>query len=184
VSDAHLTPPPDGNLIPGWVGIHPYTIGRHTYIGAWSHIAQNTNIGHFCSIGNSCTLGATRHPTNFLTTFPFQEILDKTDRTATNICCDVWVGCNAVILEGVTVGHGAVIGAGAVVTADVPPYGIVVGNPAKLLRYRFASDLIADLLETHWWDLPAEVIKTLPIYEPAKCVSAIRELARTKLPIY
>ena len=72
---------------------------------------------------------------------------------------DVWIGYEAVILAGVTVGDGAVIGARAVVTKDVPPYTIVGGVPAKPIRKRFSEDLIAALLELRWWDWPEERLK-------------------------
>lgn len=74
---------------------------------------------------------------------------------------DVWIGANAMVLSGVTIGDGAVIGAGAVVVDDVPPYAIAFGNPARLVRKRFADDVIAALLEVRWWDLPREEIDSL-----------------------
>ena len=67
---------------------------------------------------------------------------------------DVWVGRSAIVLPGVTVGHGAVIGAGSVVTKDVPPYAIVAGNPAKLIRFRFDQDTVGKLMLIQWWDWP------------------------------
>lgn len=159
-----------------WVSVEPFKLGRHTYVSEFSHIGQHTTVGSFCSIGNLCTVGAQKHPTQYLTTFPFEEILELTERKATTVGSDVWIGCNAVIIAGVTVGHGAVIGAGAVVTTDVPPYAIVIGSPARILKYRFPPDIIAGLLETAWWDLPAAVIKSLPIADPAACIERIRRL--------
>ena len=176
VNDRYLEQPPQGNLVPGFIAIEPYTLGRHTYVSEFTHIGQNTHIGSFCSIGNLCTIGAQKHPTQYLTSFPFDEILALSEPKATIIGSDVWIGCNSVVLMGVTVGHGAVIGAGAVVTTDVPPYAIVIGSPARLLRYRFPPDLIAGLLETRWWELPDGAIKTLPITDPAKCVDFLKAL--------
>lgn len=69
----------------------------------------------------------------------------------TVISSDVWIGAGATILSGVSIGVGAVIGAGSVVTKDVPAYGIVAGNPARLLRYRFSSSQISDLISSEWW---------------------------------
>ena len=72
---------------------------------------------------------------------------------------DVWIGYGATLMEGVTVGDGAIIGAMAVVASDVPPYAIVIGNPAKILRYRFPPDRINEMLKLKWWDWQPEKIK-------------------------
>jgi acetyltransferase-like isoleucine patch superfamily enzyme len=159
-----------------WVGVQPYSIGRNSYVGEFTHISQNVHIGKFTSIGNLCTIGAQKHPLEKLTTFPFIELLKSLPQAVTTIGSDVWIGSNSVILAGVTVCHGAVIGAGSVVTKDIPPYAIVAGNPARVLRHRFAKDLIAELLMTHWWDLPAEVIKKLPMQDPRACLAAIERV--------
>jgi acetyltransferase-like isoleucine patch superfamily enzyme len=71
---------------------------------------------------------------------------------------DVWIGVGAKVLGGVTIGHGAVVSAGAVVLSDVPPYAVVMGNPAKVVRYRFSQPVIAQLLAIRWWEWPDEVI--------------------------
>lgn len=99
----------------------------------------------------------------------------------TRIGNDVWIGCNVVVLAGVSVGDGAVIGAGAVVTKDVPPYAVAVGNPAKVIKYRFRTEIIAGLLETRWWDLPVEEIKKLPLLDPVKCIAQIRLFQTTSV---
>lgn len=166
-----------------FVAIPPYEIGRFTYIGEMTHISQMTTIGKFCAIGNLCTIGAQPHNWRSLTTFPFQENLDSTVWKPTSIGNDVWVGSNVVVLGGVTVGSGAVLGAGAVVTKDVPPYAIMVGNPARILRYRFAPDLVAGLLETAWWDRPDAVLRTLPISDPAKCVELLLKAPKTQTAV-
>jgi carbonic anhydrase/acetyltransferase-like protein (isoleucine patch superfamily) len=75
---------------------------------------------------------------------------------------DVWVGDGAVIVPGVTIGTGAVIGANAVVLKDVPPYAVVGGCPAKVLKYRFPEDVISGLLETDWWEFSDEQLKSFP----------------------
>src|SRR5262249_45105115 len=74
---------------------------------------------------------------------------------------DVWIASNALILSGVTIGDGAVVGLGAVVLHDVPPYAIVFGNPARVVGKRFSDEVIAELLELHWWDLPARDVEAL-----------------------
>ena len=71
---------------------------------------------------------------------------------------DVWFGYRAMVMPGVRIGHGAIVASGAVVVEDVPDYGIVGGNPAKLIRKRFSEDEIARLLDIAWWDWPAEKV--------------------------
>ena len=71
---------------------------------------------------------------------------------------DVWIGHGAVVLPGVTVGTGAAVGAGSIVTKDVPPFAVVVGNPGRVLRLRFSEPVVADLLRIAWWDWPHERI--------------------------
>ncbi len=164
-----------------WIGVEPYTLGANSYVGGFTHISQNTTIGKFCSISNLCTIGAQKHNLKSLTSFPFTEVTKVLGNQNTVIGSDVWIGCNSVIMAGLSVGHGAVIGAGAVVTKNVPPYAIAIGNPARILRYRFQPDLIKALLEVAWWDLPAAVIKTLPFHEPWEAVRLIRGMDRQKL---
>jgi serine acetyltransferase len=72
---------------------------------------------------------------------------------------DVYIGYNVTILSGVTIGDGAVVGACSVLTEDVPPYAIVAGNPARLIRYRFKEESIQKLLKIRWWDWPEERVK-------------------------
>ena len=79
----------------------------------------------------------------------------------TNIGNDVWIGANSVILKGVNVADGAIVGAGAVVTKDVPEYGIVVGNPAKLLKFRYLKEDIDFMIRTKWWDFDRKKIQDL-----------------------
>lgn len=179
VDEPYLAPPLQSAPMSAapFVSVEPYTLGRHSYIGAFSYIAQHTVIGNFCSISNLCTIGAQQHRLDCLTSFPFMEIQNSMANQATILGSDVWVGSNAVILSGLIVDHGAVVGAGAVVTKDVPPYAIVVGNPARILRYRFPEDIRAGLLETKWWDQPAEVIKRLPLQDPVKAIEILRKTA-------
>ena len=64
---------------------------------------------------------------------------------------DVWIGCNTIVLSGVTIGDGAIIGAGSIVTKDVPPFAVVIGAPAKIVKYRFEKNIIEKLMEIKWW---------------------------------
>lgn len=145
-------------------------IGRYTYTGAFDMIFH-TNIGSFCSISYGVTIGPPEHDYNKLTTHPFlydkrYKILEDKDllpiskfNKQCKIGNDVWIGCNATILRGVNIGDGAVIGANALVNKDVPPYAIVAGVPAKIIKYRFNNDIIKVLLDLKWWEWDIQKIK-------------------------
>jgi acetyltransferase-like isoleucine patch superfamily enzyme len=150
-----------------------YPIGKLTY-GLYSRSDFHENIesiGNYCSINGTALIGASPHPMNFVSTHPFlyfknrgfiERDLGPTVEELSikaSIGNDVWIGANAIILSGVKVHDGAVIGAGAIVTKDVPPYGIVIGVPAKLLRYRFSPNIIESLLRIKWWFWSEEKIK-------------------------
>jgi acetyltransferase-like isoleucine patch superfamily enzyme len=86
--------------------------------------------------------------------------VDRVKDTPTKIGNDVWIGNSAIIMPNVTeIGDGAVIGAGAVVNKNVPPYAVVVGNPARIVRYRFSKEAIEELLESKWWEKSKEELK-------------------------
>ena len=158
------------------------SIGDYSYVSEMTHISHKTVIGKFCSIGNLCTLGAAQHEISGLSSFQMLRlgvaVKEPPEPPQTTIGNDVWIGCNAVVMSGLTVGDGAVIGGGAVVTKDVPPYAIVVGNPARILRYRFGPEIIAELLALRWWDLPATFVVTLPHDDIEGCLRMLREYKR------
>lgn len=131
------------------------SIGRYTYMQMGCNI-NNAVIGRFCSLGDNVLVGPWSHPLDRVSTSPriYREILqeeyeDMPDKT--EIGNDVWIGSNAVIMGGVHVGDGAVIGASAVVTKDVPAYAIAVGNPARVIRYRFDENETKKLQVVQWW---------------------------------
>lgn len=141
-----------------------YAIGKGSYgdlhILSWGEGADFC-LGSYCSIADKVRvfLGG-NHRTDWVTTFPF-NILRESARhfkghpaTKGNVVIgnDVWVGSEATILSGVTIGDGAVVGAQALVTRSIPPYGIVGGNPARLLGKRFDDKIIQRLLAIRWWD--------------------------------
>lgn len=146
-------------------------VGRLTYVSARSTVIH-TEIGSFCSIASGVAIGGGAHDLNAVSTSPvfnkgrnvlgvnFGNIEFSPYKTTT-IGNDVWVGNRAMILQGVTIGDGAVVGAGSVVTKDVEPYTIVAGNPAKVIRKRFDDETVEKLLEIKWWNLPDEQIKGL-----------------------
>jgi acetyltransferase-like isoleucine patch superfamily enzyme len=157
-------------------GRYGYEIGEFSYGRPkvrFPESGRKLTIGRYCSIADKVEilLGG-NHRTDWGTTFPFSAFREfwpqapatedyHTSRGDVVIGHDVWLGSGAMIMSGVTIGHGAVVAAHAVVTKDVPPYAIVGGNPAKVIRYRFDEATIAALLEARWWDLPREKVATL-----------------------
>jgi acetyltransferase-like isoleucine patch superfamily enzyme len=138
-------------------------IDSYTYIGK-NCIIQNCSIGSFCSIANEVQIGLGIHPIDLLSTSPIfyrrnnpigitiiKKDVEVVQYKKIIIKNDVWIGTRAIILDGVTIGNGAIIGANAVVTKDIPPYAIVVGSPAKIIRYRFEPNKIKELEESRWW---------------------------------
>ncbi|WP_281410971.1 CatB-related O-acetyltransferase [Mesorhizobium sp. NZP2077] len=99
------------------------------------------------------------HRTNTATSYPLRVVDGKirngaeaSSKGPTTVSHDVWFGARCIILGGVTIGNGAVIGAGSIVTRDIPPYAVAVGNPARVIRYRFAPDVIGRLQALEWWN--------------------------------
>lgn len=135
-------------------------IGKYSYISSGTKIYCNTKIGAFCSIGPNVTIGPGNHDYNLFTTHPIlydrswnKNILENNSiNKKTIIGNDVWIGCNALILNGIMIGDGAVIGAGTIVTKDIPPYAIVIGNPGKIIKYRFNKGVINKLISEKWWE--------------------------------
>lgn len=136
---------------------------------AFDFIDDRLTIGKFCSIahGASFVLNGGNHFAGRLSTFPFPifgEAFGTPDPGAwpnkggITIGHDVWIGWDAALLPGVTVGHGAIIAAKAVVASDIPPYAIAAGNPARVVKYRLPEADIARLLALAWWDWPVEQI--------------------------
>lgn len=145
------------------------SIGRYTYT-CYDDEIVNCEIGSFCSISDEVVIGGAEHPMEWVSTSPvFQNVkhsgpkkkfakFDFEGVKRTIIGNDVWIGRRAIIKAGVNIGNGVVIGSGAVVTKDVPAYAVVAGVPAKIIKYRFAQEIINRLEEIKWWDLPEEEI--------------------------
>ena len=146
------------------------TLGDRSYTGPWNMIFH-TKIGKYCSISYGVTIGPPDHNYSRISSHPFiynpeygltEEVATLRDEKFSKPCTignDVWIGCNATILRGVKVGDGAVIGANSLVNRDVPPYAIVGGVPARIIRYRFDERVVEQLLRIRWWDWSDEKIR-------------------------
>lgn len=162
-----------------------------------------TSIGRYCSIARAVNIGQFDHPKDWLSTSPFQyqrtfkiqtgkyfewkEAYDSTHaqpdaqkkgalvKTSTKIGNDVWIGHGAIIIAGITVGDGAIIAAGAVVTKSVPPYAIVGGVPAKIIKYRFSDEKISLLLKSMWWQYSTWDLHGIKFYDLDFALAEIAE---------
>lgn len=154
-----------------FVKVFNCTIGDYSYVGSNSELV-NVTVGKFCSIASKCSIGLASHTLNFISTSPIFTLKNngtgfswvKMDITGiannkVSIGNDVWIGNKATIIGNVKVGNGAIIGAGAIVTKDVPNYAIVVGVPAKVIKYRFPDDVIEKLNSLEWWNFPTDLLK-------------------------
>ena len=160
------------------------TLGYGTYIERNAQLI-NVKLGRYSSIAPGVKNIGGNHPTrDHVSTYPgfysasttdaisfvkkqkFEEFkyIDEDRKVLNSIGNDVWIGTDAVIMQGVTIGDGAVVAAGALVTKDIPPYAIVGGVPAKVIRYRFLESDIQFLMELKWWEKDIEWIKKYADY--------------------
>lgn len=162
-------------------------IGRYSYVGINSWIVD-TEVGQFCSIATDVNIGLAQHTIEYLSTSPIftekhnalgvswsqHDIVSPHCRTV--IGNDVWIGYRAMVKGGVRIGDGAIIGAGAVVTKDVPDYAIVAGVPAKIIRYRFPDDDIKRLKALKWWNQDEKsLIKAISVFQCKVDISTLTE---------
>lgn len=153
-------------------------IGKFSFINNYSILYPNVSVGRFCSIARNVEIGVAMHPTDFLSThlFQFEKNMfpnhidyasiqhvkkSKWFHEPTKIENDVWIGAKATILPGIIIGNGAIVASNSVVTKDVPPYAIVGGVPAKIIKYRFPNDIIVRLLKISWWDLDIKMLQNI-----------------------
>ena len=156
------------------------TMGKDVSIGAESYYHPNVRfitynvpgeriiVGKYCSIAEDVIINAGgEHPVNLPSTWPFEnKILVRQNPTRsymvskpTIVGNDVWIGHGGYINGGSTIGDGAVIGAKAVVFGDVPPYAIIMGNPGKVVRFRFSQTIVEKMLRIAWWNWPSHVVR-------------------------
>jgi virginiamycin A acetyltransferase len=166
-------------------------VGRATTIGVNCYLHGPFAIGKYCQLGPGVAIYGCDHGMSYITTYLNRQLyagrLKAHTHSATVLVGnDVWIGHGAVLLRGVAVGNGAVIGAGSIVNRDVPSYSIVAGNPARIVRKRFAPDLIELLEELAWWDAPSGQLSNIEelfhidlVQEPERGQKMLREfLAR------
>jgi acetyltransferase-like isoleucine patch superfamily enzyme len=159
-----------GSELGNYVTLYGNVIVAESKVGDFSYIASycrisNASIGKFCSIGPETLVGVGMHPVSqYVSTHPafwssvkhaqlsFVDADYFRDKKRIHIGNDVWIGARAVVLDGVSISDGAIVAAGAVVTKDVPPYAVVGGVPARIIKYRFGPTEIKELLRLQWWD--------------------------------
>lgn len=179
-------------------------------LGAFSYAVSGyffaCRIGRYCSIGEQVQIGRHSHPLDFISTSPIfylspldvlgvgehaslSEAPTKPSRPPTRvketiIGNDVYIGHGAFILPGVKIGHGSVVGAYSVVTKDVPPYAIVAGSPAKIIRSRFDLATVDELLEVKWWEYSPRDLAGLDPASPRTFINRANELKHRASPKY
>lgn len=183
-------------------------IGAFSYLSDRAEIADTT-IGRFCSIAGGVLINPGNHPSHYLTTHPmaidatgaaanldmFRDRVESVAKTArarpvrrgksprTVIGSDVWICARAIVTQGVTIGHGAIVGAGAVVTKDVPPYAIVAGAPARIVRWRFDALMRRRLLKSRWWELELSQVADRDFSRPDELLRQIQRGAPEPLRV-
>jgi len=184
--------------IGGCMIIGSIKVGCFTYLH--DGFLHNVEIGRYCSIGKNFVCLQPNHVIDNVSTHPLNyqgyssvfsdEVIQASGFKGLNkklkveqrnikktiIGHDVWIGTNVTILSGVKVGNGSIIGAGSVVTKDVPDYAVVVGNPAKIIKFRFDNEIINRLQNISWWDYDPAVIAKLDFTDPERFVVKLSEL--------
>ena len=185
-------------------------VGAFSYFSGNTIINKAEEIGRFCMINRDVSIGLANRAVNSISShFIFDEsncdwadnyhsispeeraatrkkhrLLEYRHKDTVHIGNDVWIATGVQILLGVTIGDGAIIAAGSVVTKDVPPYSVVGGVPAKVIKKRFPDDVIDKLLKLKWWKYGPDVMKGIDITEPKKAVFLLEERIKQGFPKY
>lgn len=166
-----------GNVITG--------MGSFSY--SWSPLNHGLRIGRYCSIAGGIKVAAPRHPIERASSSSFtydarfgmfssfvsdtgkayQSLIPNPQKPMPTIGDDVWLGFGCSLVPGIHLGTGCVVAADAMVTKDVPPYAVVGGNPARVIKYRFTEDVIALLLKSRWWQYAFTDLDGFPVQNPA-----------------
>lgn len=164
-------------------------MGKYCYTGQNTTI-RNAKLGNFDSISWNVSIGGNTHDMDKVTThsflvYPKWEMGGNSNWESVKQECtlenDIWIGAGVNILRGVTIGNGAIIGAGTVVTKDVPPYAVVVGNPGRIIRMRCTEKIVEEMLEIAWWDFPIEVIHhNFKLFESKLTIDVVNQLLQIK----
>jgi virginiamycin A acetyltransferase len=147
-------------------------LGFERNVFLYAHGPERLIIGRYCALASGVrfVMPGANHPDLGPSTFPFgifgepwaeltmDLVMGAPSRGDTVVGNDVWLGYRALVLPGVTIGHGAIVAAASVVASDVPPYAIVGGNPARVIRRRYEDDNVERLLRAAWWDWPVELV--------------------------
>ena len=142
------------------------SIGRGSTIGRLGIIYGDVSIGNFCQFAPNVGLYSRNHPVNYLSMYTNSYLFDgrlkqRNMNKKIEIGHGVWLGHGALILSSVKIGNGAIVAGGSVVTKPVPPYAIVAGNPAKIIRYRFNEETIQEIEQLDWYNKPMEELKSI-----------------------
>lgn len=192
----------------------PFVIRADTYVGAFTEFGREVEVqaatfGRYCEIGPGSLIGATGHPTSWLSVSAFQykkaawgwhpsaddnQVIDpeaggrqsfrSVAGDVATIGNDVWLGANVVVLRGVTIGDGCIVAANAVVTKDIPPYSIAGGIPARVIRPRVEDDVRAELTALRWWQFSPNQLSGIQYDDPARAVAQLRPRVEAGLEPY
>lgn len=180
------------NVIASAVRMENVSVGFYSYFASASSLTEIA-IGKFCSIGPRVMNHLGNHPTKkFVSSHPSFYAPDSPTKTfvterhfsdygqSITVGSDVWLGAESLLMDGITVGNGAIIGARSVVTKDVPPYAIVAGVPARIIRYRFDEESVKLLEESRWWDWDISyIIESIHIFHDVeKFIAALKAECR------